>query len=74
MNRRVIIFLFLLLLALIPASAQTQYILGTSPASVDAVAAKYGLTIVDELSAEGGVYLVTAPASNSWVRWAQIPQ
>jgi subtilisin family serine protease len=63
MNRRVIIFLFLLLLALIPASAQTQYILGTSPASVDAVAAKYGLTVVDELSAEGGVYLVTAPAS-----------
>jgi subtilisin family serine protease len=63
MNRRIFIILFFLLLALLPASAQTQYILGTSSASVDAVAAKYGLTIVDELSAEGGVYLVTAPAS-----------
>jgi subtilisin family serine protease len=63
MNWRILIILFFLLLALVPASAQTQYILGTSPASVDAVAAKYGLAVVDELSAEGGVYLVTAPAS-----------
>jgi hypothetical protein len=63
MNRRIFIVLFFLLFALVPALAQTQYILGTSPASVDAVAAKYGLTVADELSAEGGVYLVTAPAS-----------
>jgi subtilisin family serine protease len=63
MNQRLVIILFFLLLALGPASAQTQYILGTSPASVDAVAAKYSLTVVDELSAEGGVYLVMAPAS-----------
>jgi hypothetical protein len=62
MNRRIYLGLFFMVLALIPASAQTQYILGTSPDSVSAVAAKYGLTVVDELSAEGGVYLVTAPA------------
>ena len=63
MNRSIFIILFFLVLTLVPASAQTQYILGTSPASVDAVATKYDLTMVDELSAEGGVYLVTAPAS-----------
>ena len=65
MNRRVCLIVFLLLMLLAPAYAQTSYILGTSSTNVDAVSAKYSLTVVDELSAEGGVYLVTGPASVS---------
>jgi subtilisin family serine protease len=63
MSRRTTIIWLFILLAVAPAFAQTQYILGTSPAALPTVATNYGLTVVGALSAEGGVYLVTAPAS-----------
>ncbi len=44
------------------ASAQTQFILSASSSAINRLTAQYGLTLVEPLNSEGGVYLVTAPS------------
>src|SRR5215813_2859114 len=63
---RLLILLVLGALASIPVSAQSTYVLTTSPNNLDAVVAAHGLTVVKELYEDNGgkfcVMLVSSPA------------
>jgi subtilisin family serine protease len=48
-----------------PAAAQTQLILTAPSSSINQITAQFGLTLVEQLNSEGGVYLVSAPAGVS---------
>lgn len=63
--RRWTLLLILSALSLCGAAAQTQFILGASPANLASLTAKYGLTVVETINSQAGVYLVTGPVSVS---------
>jgi hypothetical protein len=68
MRSRILHWFGLLAALMLPAwsaSAQTQFILSATPSALNRIASQYGLTVVEDLNSEGGVYLVSAPAGVS---------
>jgi hypothetical protein len=47
------------------AAAQTQLIVTTAPSNIAGLTSQYGLTLLETIDSEDGVYLVSAPASVS---------